>query len=341
MAIRIHKGDYCIARQEGKKDYLFRALSDSDKSTVEVVIEKNQHIQGMRHTLTVKLDDVVVNLGTDPHPGKVYGHDVGSVLRKRRDHDKFGSVYWFYRADKQVVVDLNESMDRVYLKLKKKGLQFLLNDVVFEVHPYFNGKYAGMFLKSKNEEIPDRIQIKPEIMPASEYDYVWFHELGHRLHLTFCTSKKLNAVWLKLYLTSIKVEAVKKDKSQQLMDMLLDGEDMPSNFKSGLDEEDALAYKWIIRAIQQVNGLSIKELDTLFEAEMRDEIKKIWPVRNIPRKELAPILTEYATVNVKECFAEAFALYMTGKKMPEQVVKLLEKSIAYAKANREKGDEEA
>lgn len=336
MGIRIKKGEYCIARQEGKKDYLFKALSDSDAKTVEAVIEKNSHMQGMRHTMTVKIEDVVVNLGPDPYPGKVYGHDVGSVLRKRREHDKFGDVFWFYQPEKQVVTDLNESMDAVYLKLKKAGLDFLIKDVVFEVHPYYSGKYAGMFLKSSNEEIPDRIQIKPEIMPATEYQYVWFHELGHRLHLTFCPSKKLNATWLKLYSTSIKVEAVKKDKSQQLLDMLVDGEDLPSGFKTTLDEEDALAFKWIIRTIQQVNGLSLKELDTLFEAEMKDEISRVWPLRNIPRKELAPILTEYATRNVRETFAEAFALYMTKKKMPEPIVKLLEKSIAYAKANRSK-----
>lgn len=43
-----------------------------------------------------------------------------------------------------------------------------------------------------------------------------------------------------------------------------------------------------------------------------------------------------ATLNVKELFAECFAFYMTKRKLPEKVVKLLEKSISYAKANHER-----
>lgn len=339
--MRFKKGEYGIARQDQGKDYLFKALADSDAKSVEAVLEKDCHIQGMRHTMTVALSDVVLNLGTDPHPGKVYGHDVGTVHRKRLTHDKFGDVHFFYKPDKQVLADLKESMDKVAERLKRQDLMFLLDGLIFEVLPYNGEKYAGQYLKSKNEKIPSRVQIRPEIMPASEYAYVWYHELGHHLHLTFCPSPKLNAHWLKLYNTSIRVETVKKDKSQQLLDALMGGEERPSDFKGGLDEEDALAFKWIIRTIQQVNGLSIKELDTLFEADMRDEISKVWPLRNLPRKELAPVITEYATKNSKELLAECFAFYMTKKKLPAPVVKLLERTISYAKANRDHGPDDA
>lgn len=339
MAIKVRKGDYCIARTEGKKDYLFKALSDNDSKSVEAVVEKNSHIPGQRKTLTVELSDVILNLGSKPYPGKVYGYDVSALHYKRFDHSEFGMVHYFYKPSKDVLVDLNASMDKVAKRLKKQGLSFLLNDVLFEVYPYISGKYAGMFLKSKQEGVMDRVQIHPEIMPASEYAYIWFHELGHRLHLSFCTSKKLNATWLKLYMTSIKPQTVKKDTSQKLLDLLLDGEEAPSDFKRGLEEEDALAFKWIVRTIQQVNAVSLKDLDTLFEAEMKEEIRSVWPVRNIAHKELAPIVTEYATVNVKELFAEVFALYMVGKKLPDSIVKLMEKSISYAKANREKGND--
>jgi len=295
----------------------------------------------MRHTFTQATADIVVVLGQQPYPGKVYGFDVGSLHRKRLTHDRFGDVHFFYKPEKQVLSDLRDSMTRVANKLNKQDLGFLLNDVVYEVLPYHGEKYAGMYLRSKTDKVPDRIQIRPEIMPASEYDYVWYHELGHRLHLTFCReSKKLNAQWLKLYATSIKAMTIKKDKSQQLLDLLIDGQETPSDFKRGLDEEDALAFKWIIRTIQQVNGLSIKDLDTLFEAEMKEEITKVWPVRSISHKELAPIVSEYATVNFKELFAECFAFYMTKKKLPEPIIKLMEKSISYGKAHKDQGEEE-
>lgn len=338
---KISKGDYFVARQDQGKDYLARALEDSHGKAVEALLEKNCHIKGMRHTFTQALADIVVVLGPDPYPGKVYGFDVGVVHRKRLTHKQFGDVHFFYKPEKKILDALNESMTKVASKLNKQGLGFLIDNVVYEVQPYHGtGKYAGMFIKSKKDDVQDRVWIRPEIMPESEYPYVWHHELGHRLHLRFCTSTKLNAQWLKLYATSIKAVTIKKDKAQQLLDLLIDGQECPSDFKRGLDEEDALAFKWLVRTIQQVNGLSLKDLDTLFEADMKDEIKKVWPVRSISHKELAPIVSEYATVNVRELFAECFAFYMTGKKLPEPIVKLLERSISYAKANKDKSTEE-
>jgi hypothetical protein len=339
--MKIVKGDYFVAKQEQGKDYLAKALEDATGKSVEALLEKDCHVPSMRHTLTVAHSDIVVVLGSDPHPGKVYGFDVGSVHRKRLSHKQFGDVHFFYRPEKQVINDLNESMTAVAKRLDKQGLGFLIDDVVYEVLPYHGEKYAGRFMISKREGVPKRIQIRPEIMPASEYQYVLYHELGHNLHLAYCRdSHKLNASWLKLFNTSIRVESIKKDKSQQLLDALIGGEENPSDFKRGLDEEDALAFKWIVRTIQQVNGLSIQDLDTLFDAEMKGEVVKVWPVRNIPHKELAPIVSEYATVNSKELFAECFAFYMTKKKLPEPIVKLLEKTISYGKANHERAGNE-
>lgn len=339
--MKISKGEYFIGRHEGKKTYLAKALENSHGKAVEALLEKNCHIQGMRHTFTQPLSDVVLVLGASPFPGKVHGHDISALFTKRLTHKQFGDVMFFYRPDKQVLADLNESMTKVAKKLDKHSLGFLIDEVVYEVLPYHGEKYAGMYLHSKKDTMPDRIQIRPEIMPASEYCYVWLHELGHRLHLRFChASKKLNAQWLKLYATSIKAVTIKKDKSQQLLDLLIAGEEPPSDFKRGLDEEDALAFKWLIRTIQQVNGLSIKDLDTLFEADMKDEISKVWPIRSISHKELAPIVSEYATVNVRELFAECFAFYMTGKKLPDPIVRLLERSISYGKVNKDQTKED-
>lgn len=339
--IRVAKGDYFIAKPEQGKNYLARALEDSHGKAVEALLEKNSHMPGQRHTFTQNMTEVMIVLGPNPAAGKVYGHDVGILHRKRLTHKDFGDVHFFYKPDKQVLADLNESMTKTAKKLNKFGLGFLIDNVVYEVLPYNKEKYAGMYIRSKNDKVPDRIQIRPEIMPASEYQYVWHHELGHRLHLTFCReSKKLNAQWLKLFATSIKAVAIRKDKSQQLLDLLLAGEEMPSDFKRGLDEEDALAFKWLVRTIQQVNGLSLKDLDTLFEAEMKDEIQKVWPVRGISHKELAPIVSEYATVNFKELFAECFAFYMTGKKLPDPITKLMEKTISYGKVHKDNLKEE-
>jgi len=335
--MKVQKGDYFIA-QEGKKEFLARAL-DTSSGDVEAVLEDKVHIPGMRVTLTVPVSALILNLGQTPHRGKVYGIDLHNLFYVKKIHPSFGTINFFYKPKKDVVKDLWAAMDKVVTTLKKLGLTFLLDDIVWEVMPPNGDKYAGMFLRSKNPKIMDRIQIRPEIMPATEYVYVLLHELGHCLHSNYATGKKLNAQWIRLFNTSIRVATVKKEVSATLLDGLMAQEDVPSDFKGLLGEDEALAFKWIIHNISAVHAVTIKELDTLFEADMKDDIRRMWPLRTLPRKELAPIISEYSTKNYRELLAECFAYMLTGKKLPEPVVKLMERTISYSKANREKSSD--
>jgi hypothetical protein len=339
MSVKISKDDYLII-VNNKKEHLVRALEDSPSSNdmVESILERMCHISSLRHTFTLDKKDLVLNLGPQPRAGKVYGQDVSSIFYKRKTHDDFGDINFFYKPDKNVVKDLWEAMGKTQSLLKKRGLEFLTDNIVWEVLPYHGEKFAGCFIKSKNDKIPDRIQIRPEIVPANMYIYVLTHELAHNLHFNYVTSKKLNALWLKLFNTSIKVSTVKKEVSAALLENLLAQEDPPSAFKGQLGEEEALAFKWIVRTISQGHNISIHDLDTLFEADMKEEIRKLWPIRTIPRKELAPIISDYATKSYRELFAEVYAFIMTGKKVPEPIVRLMDKSISYAKVNREKNE---
>lgn len=331
----IKKHDYVIASAtgNGRAPYLMKVLEASNGEVIGVV-EKMCHIQGMRLTNTEKASNVMVNLGHNPPIGKVYGVDVSSRFCGRKTHDKAGTINFFYKPSKTVCLDLWKAFDKVYVILKKRGLEFLLDDIVWEIIPYNGEKYAGRFMKSKNEKVPDRIQLRPEILPASEYVELILHELGHSLHFNYAKSKKLNATWVRLFNTSIKVTAIKKEVSQTLLDALMAQEDPPSAFKGQLGEDEALAYKWVLRTIQSMHSLSVKELDLLFEADMREDVRKLWPIRSITRKELAPIISQYATTNYKETLAETFAYTLVGKKLPAPIVALLDKTIAYAKANK-------
>lgn len=330
--MKVQKDDYLLCKED-KNEFLARAMEDST-GDVAAYLEKNCHMPNQRTTLTVPAKQIVLNLGANPNPGKIYGLDVVNLYAGRKDHEDFGIINFFYRPKKDVTKDLWAALTKTAKILRKWGLEFLLDDLVWEVLRHHKEKYAGMYYPARNEKTPARIQIRPEIMPATEYVYVLLHELGHHLDIGFLNSKKLKAHWLKVYSTSIKVETIKKETAVKLLTQLLEQEDLPSDFKGQLDEEDTLAFKWIIRTISSNNNLSIKDLDTLFEADMKDEIRKVWPQRTISHKELAPVLTEYATKNPKELFAEAFSLHLVGKKIPEGLVRLLEKSISHAKANR-------
>ena len=333
----IKKGNYVIAAldKHGKSPYLLKVLA-VDKTEIHGVVEKFCHIEKLRLTATVPNNCIMVDLGTDPKNGSVYGVNVTSRFVAKKVHDDFGTLNFFYKPEKEVGIALMTAFSKAYKILKSRGLEFLVNDIIWEIHPTHKEKYAGMYMHSKNEKSLSTIKINPEVMPNTEFVYVILHELGHRLHFEYLTSRKLNALWVKLYNTSIKVAAVKKETSQTLLDALMSQEDSPSNFKSLLAEDEALAYKWILRTIKEVHSLGVKELDLLFEADMKDEITKLWPIRNIPRRDLHPIVTEYSTVSYKELLAESFAISLLKRDLPEPIMRLMEKSISYAKANREK-----
>lgn len=342
--MKIEKDDYVIAwsgKDRKAKTVLMKVTNVSDRE-VAGVIEKFSHIPTLRRD-AVFLKSDCLSLGPNPRGGRAYGCDTGTLHRGKKIHDYFGTVHFFYKPEKEVGADLFKAMTRVGKSLEGAGLGFLLNPEIsiWEVMPFHNEKYAGMYTRSRNtEKLPHAFMIRPEIMPAPHYPYVLYHEIGHHLHLEHVTSKKLNAAWLSLYKETVQEGRVTKEKCKEFLDKLLDQtEVMPSQFKSVLSEEDTKLYKIVLSHIQKQHSISAKELDVLFEAENEywDVIREIWPVRGVSTKELKPSVSLYSTKSVRELFAESFAFYMTKEqKLPKEVVRLLEKSIQFAKANRER-----
>jgi hypothetical protein len=334
--ISVQKGDYLIGRSE-KKTLLFKAES-LHKGVVTGTIEKDAHIKLKRFTAEIPVKDLIMNLGTDPHPGKVYGHDVGSLYRGRKTHPEFGPLFWFYKPEAEVGAQVTKAFDKVWKVLKQNRLDFVVQPLscIWEIMPYTGELYSGMYKRSRDtEKSPHRLQIKPETLPASEWNYVLYHELGHHLHSEFMTSKKLNAQWVQLFNSTIAVRQIKREKSQELLDNLLAQEDPPSAYKANLSEEDTDIYKLILSYIKREHNVSVKELDILFEADYKDEIRGVWPLRGIAKKDLAPVVSAYACRSWRELFAEAFAFRMVGRKLPKAVESLLDKSLSYARTNNE------
>jgi len=343
MSLKISAGDYGIAKmgaEDGKgKIFLFKATAVHN-GIVTGILTKDSHIRRDREPIEVRTKDLLAVLGDDPFPGKSFGCDTSMIYRGRKTHDVWGPIYWFYKPEKETGRAVMAAFDKTAKVITRHGLDFAIDPstCVWEIVVFNGEKYAGMYKPSRNpDKVPHRFHIRPEIMQAPEYPYVIYHEFGHHIHNGFVTSRKLNAAWVRLYNTSIRVKSIPKDKSLELLDGLLSSpENRPSDYKSNLSEDDELVYKLILRHISRDYSLSPRELDLLFEAEYYDDIRNVWPTRGVSRKDLAPIVTEYATKNVKELFAEAFAFHMVGKKLPKDVQALLEKSLSYAKANHEK-----
>lgn len=330
--------NYIIGRHRNADSFrlFFGKVESVSKGIVYGIVEKNAHIKAMRSGFEIPVNDVVIDLGKKPHPGKVYGQDITNRFCGRKVHDFFGAICFMYKPPKEVAAKLWSAFDESARILEKVGLP-APEQTVWEIQSAeIKAKWAGYYKHSpKADKNPHRFAIRPESVPATVGDltYVVLHEYAHYLHANIATGRKLNARWIKLFNTSIKLQQVKASAASALLLLLLDGEEQPSDFRTQLEEQDRNAFNWIIRSIAADHAVTIKELDCLFEAGFKDEIRDLWPKVTLNKKDLKPVVSEYATKNYRELFAEAFSFHLTKKKLPEQVVKLVEHTISYAKAN--------
>jgi len=329
--------DYLLCEQQ-KQTFLMQVMSLS-KGTIHGFLAKDYHVTVRRTPIEVVPADIVLNLGQEPRHGSIYGVDITyHVVTKQ--HDDFGQISFLYRVKKDVGTSVMSAFNIAAKTLKKNRLDFLMGDGVWEIRSAKGGgKYAGMYKHStKPEKNPHRFLIRPEKMVPTEFPYVIYHELAHQLNRLYANHPKLMARWVIEFNTSIKLATVPKALSQKLLDNLVGGQTFPSGFVSDLEEEDALAYRQIIRLIKADHAVGIKELDMLFESGDLDEIKALWPIRTLHKKDLAPIVSEYACHSVHELLAESVAFYLMGKRLPKRIMELTERTLSYARIAAKKAE---
>lgn len=324
--MKLNVNDYLIAQQAGTGFFLCRVRV---VKPLRVQLENDSHFSHLRQVIDLSTEDIILNLGPKPVPGFVYDCNLTTLYQRTIDHETMGQVHFFYKPEKEVLRKLMDTFTRVYRDLKKRRISFLVDnfDLSFEVNPYDGQKYAGMY-KSAHGEYPARIIVRPEKMQDSQYAYVLFHELGHHLHFACCDTDKINAAWMGLFNTSIKIKPVDAKTTKSLLESLLASDTIPSQLKRELDDDFKAAYTRILSTIRSNHVLSVKDLDVLF-ATNRELIRSVWP-QSVSVRDLEPVVSKYACVNFRELFAEAFAFYMTGTQLPKDVTRLMERTITYA-----------
>lgn len=338
----INTNDYVIAESKGTKPFMLQVTANHGKVFTGFV-EQNRHRDPRE--IEVSSKDMVLNLGPDPKPGKVYGIDVGHRYRKSFTHPGWGSIHFYTKLDPATIKLFRNSLDRTYKIVKKHRLDGYIDKIETEVREK-KGKYAGMYIHSK--ENLSTIWYAPECAQGSAdiMDYVVLHEFGHALRYHGMTSMKLRSAWLKLYQRSIAPVVVSEKQTGAIWKTMLDSlkADGEIGFIEALkaaaseDEETEAQVKVIVRWFKQVQHLAPKDLGVLWAAGETDHIRSLWPKAAIDSSKLEPLITEYATKNVEETIAESFAYHMLGKKLPKSAAALMEKSLSYAR--RAGGDTE-
>src|SRR5690606_22737552 len=95
--------------------------------------------------------------------------------------------------------------------------------------------------------------------------------------------------------------------------------------------------KACLKHIKSLHGIDRKHLDTLLR--FGHDIDEYWP-SYVEFAEKNVIVSSYAGTKPEELFAEAFAFWFTGKSLPKEVKKLLDRSLAQLVRGRVNSDEE-
>lgn len=328
--------DYIIAQMQGTKPFLAQIVKLGDDGYT-VIPDKLRYRE--EDEITVHKKDVLVRLGPEPKPGKVYGVDVANIYRKSFTHDVWGPVHFFVKPDKEHLKMLKAGLDITAKRLDKLSLTDYMGKFQTEIRAK-KGKYAGMYTHHKDEK--SVVWYAPECAAKQEdMNGVIYHEYGHVLRFNGLTRVKPRARWQRLFQHSIAPIVVPKKFLDGLLDTLIEeannGSDtaLPKIIKEYVAEDDTniAGVKALQRWMRQIHHVSPRDIEVLWAANDADTLRSLWPKTSIDTSRLDPILTDYATKNVEELFAESFMFYALGKKIPSSIEKLLEKSLSEIKGN--------
>lgn len=339
-------GDYMVVAPEPKsqsKKYTLLKATAITGSTITGWVESERKGLDVAKA-DIKTSRVIASLGPKPAPGKVYGLDLTNRFRKLLQHDFWGNVLVFTHLDNAQLKLMQRSLYRTAKKIEKMGLESYVDFV--DTHLCAKqGKWAGYYKHSKDVEAhrsviayaPECAELQPDMM-----DYIVYHEFGHAVWYNGIKGKKIQLKWLMEYNRSIQpIEIALHDlkKTFKFIESHADGEaSLASVLREFVNEEEEhkLWVRGILRWFHEVHHLAPRDLATIWEGQNLDVLRKLWPSKAIDSSKLAPVVTEYACLNVRELFAESFAFHCQGKTLPPRITQLIANSIQYAKATSDK-----
>jgi predicted metal-dependent hydrolase len=324
---------YVIARRKEEKPFLARIEKVRD-SGVLVALQKD--IQYQKNVIEIEKKDIKVLLGENPLPGTVHGFDLNNLYRKTIEHDFWGPIHFFIHPEKETLKLLKNSLDRTAARIDKMGLSYYANVFQTEIRAK-KGKYAGVYKHSNAEGKPNIVWYAPDTCKGDQkvMDYIVFHEFGHVIRFNGIKTNKMRNRWLRLYQKTIAQVKVESKTLSSILHDLDDYDEEQESFKGALNgatqDQSPRIQKAIMQWLKETHKITGRELEIMWRSSKLKDIGKYWPDHMIDTHDLKPALSDYATKNVEETFAECFAFYCQKMKLPNAFEELLEESISRAK----------
>lgn len=288
--------------------------------------------------IEIQKSDICFNLGPGEHDFKLADTTLSEdFTRHTTEHEFFGRINWSFVPEEAVEKQVMKAYNLTAKFLKANALEGIRDlPVVQEVY-HKAKKYAGYYKSSKNlGKAPGFMRFSPThktLESISASSYVVAHEVGHIIDIQVLAKRpKLKAKWLELYHETVSPVYADKDTLKELLESLKASENL-SAFRAQVksDEEKLEIVKAIFDYLKRAHGLSAFDVDVILLAEDPAKLDQYWPrSSSCFTRSLKPSVSQYATENVKELFAESFAFYVAGMKLPKAVKDLMEESLQRA-----------
>lgn len=322
--MEIKKLDYVVGN-DGKKNFLMLVNHVAD-GIVSGVLDVGRAYTPKNAEFKIK--QVIAVLGPKPAVGSSYGCIIEPYV-STSVHPDWGNVHWHKYMPVAEKKQIKLALDNTAKRLNTAKLFGFVEQgaLELEVKPA-KGKYTGMYhFYQKGDKASDRMVLRPQ--DGTPLDYVILHEAGHGVWYRLL-SPKVHARWVKLYHNYTKVQDFDLTDINRLRDQYLEDSIHIRDFRGQLPEDDVLLFDSLISTLSGNTRLTAKHLDLLADQQELESVKDVWP-QHVEDSDFEIAITEYATKNVEELFAEAFAFKMLGQKLPKRIDAVMEKTLEHAR----------
>lgn len=320
--MKIAKGDFIVA--EAPKKGLFKVTEIGEDGRLAVISQSTKRNSEGKFEKKLKIDvspkQVLTNLGKAPHAGTVYGVKIEPLYR-RESTNLAGDILFYVNMKDAEVEKVKKLAIRFYKKLKEKRLRMSIPEIEIRTP---QGKYAGYYKFMPRAEA-DVLCIKPSLdtMPAQEIEYYFAHEYAHGIWFRHMTDGNV-VKWIQMYDKHMALREVDEADLNEVLEEIIAAGSF-RDWKRNAEEEDQQIGRACLRHIKHVHGIDKNHLESLLR--QGQSLEDYWPTF-VEFSEKGVIISEYANKSPEEFFAESFAFWFVGKKLPADVQKLLDRSLS-------------
>jgi predicted metal-dependent hydrolase len=273
---------------------------------------------------------LLANLGQEPLPGTAYGCQIRK-LHSRTEHSFWGSISIMRVMAEDERNVLKEALTDGYNCLARIGFK---NAIVLDnlMITDAKGRYAGYY---KQDKQGNHICLQPKQFEPKECSYIVNHELAHSIWYQLM-SESARAEWVQLYTEYIDTYKTPEEQMAEVIDIvsaqsrhLDEYYELLEELEGGIEIFDGLVF-----ALMDIHLLDRQDLDLYLWSLSSKKRKRVLErsVSNISRiagevSSSFPV-SEYASKNTREFFAEAYSHYISfPHNIPDDVEELLKRTI--------------